>query len=455
MSQRRVNVISKSPNPRHGHVFSPKSRAYFAWEAGKLDYGALNQRESGKFFPATVGDLHDPYAPQDQTSFAPPPDGKIASANQATGAMLDEPGSHWQKHPVCPGEVLEISGYFAANHVSRRWVYFLTKKDWDPGKVLSRDQFEPEPFYTVQINLQPFWEHSEQMKPPTPTVHGLPLPERSGYHVLLAVWEVADTPNAFYQVVDLDFVPPDGGGERPSVPTGLKAVSITDKQVELAWKESDGPAPIAFYRIKRNGTMSVDVPAPALTWTDKGVLPQTHYSYVITAHDEAGEVSDPSRPLQVQTLPEGGGPSAPINLHSMGQTTQSITLMWGASTGTAPIVNYLIYRDGVVVKSLSATQTEYEDTGLTPDTEYRYEVKALDLDGKLSPPSNLLRQKTKAEGGGHPAWKLDTFYETGALVSHGGGIWRCLQRHTSYAPDWAPGLDTSEVLWAAHTPARK
>ncbi|WP_260334510.1 lytic polysaccharide monooxygenase [Streptomyces beigongshangae] len=32
------------------------------------------------------------------------------------------------------------------------------------------------------------------------------LPERrAGHHVLLAVWEVADTGHAFYQVIDLQF----------------------------------------------------------------------------------------------------------------------------------------------------------------------------------------------------------------------------------------------------------
>jgi chitin-binding protein len=251
---------------------------------------------------------------------------------------------------------------------------------------------------------------------------------------------------AFYQVVDLDFVPPEGGGERPSAPTGLKAVSVTDKRVELAWNAAVGPAPIAFYRIRRDGMMSVDVQAPLLTWTDNSVAPESTYNYFVTALDEKGNASDPSRPIQVQTLPEGGeGPTAPTNLHKMGQTANSIKLMWGASSGTAPVINYLVYRDDVEIRSVAAT--EYEDGGLTPDTEYAYVVKARDLNGKLSKPSNLLKARTQAGGGEHPAWRLDTFYETGALVSHAGENWRCLQRHTSYTPDWAPGLESSEVLW--------
>lgn len=98
-----------------------------------------------------------------------------------------------------------MAWHFTANHATRRWNYFMTKEDWNPERVLSRDQFEAEPFYTVQINLQPFWEHTDAMMPSSPTVHDVPLPQREGYHVLLAVWEVANTGNAFYQVIDLDF----------------------------------------------------------------------------------------------------------------------------------------------------------------------------------------------------------------------------------------------------------
>jgi chitin-binding protein len=427
-------------------VFSPPSRAYFAWLDGLIDEGGLNQRESGKFFPETEGNLIDRFAPEDFPSNPPPADGKIASAGQDTGSELDAPGAHWQKNQVRGGDVLDTSWHFSARHVTRRWNYFITKEDWDPEKVLSRDQFVAEPFYTVQFDLQPYYHYRPELEPASPTVHAVPLPARTGYHVMLAVWEVADTEQAFYQVVDLDFLPPDEGGDRPATPAGLKASSVTDKQVVLNWKPVTGPEHIAFYRITRNGRKAFDVAVPLLSWTDTGVEPETIYQYDISAYDVRGNFSHRSTPIQVQTLPEGGeGPTAPASLHKMGQTARSIKLMWGASSGTAPIINYLVYRDDVEIRSVAAT--EYEDEGLTPDTEYAYVVKARDLNGKLSKPSNLLRARTQAEEGEHPAWKLGTFYATGVLVSHAGAHWRCLQQHTAHAPDWAPGLETSETLW--------
>ena len=88
MSKYRPNTISETITPRHGHVFAPASRAYFAWQAGELDEGALNQREGGKFFPQTLGGIRDEFAETDDANIAPPPDGKIASANQLTGKHI-------------------------------------------------------------------------------------------------------------------------------------------------------------------------------------------------------------------------------------------------------------------------------------------------------------------------------------------------------------------------------
>ncbi|KPU59235.1 chitin binding domain protein [Pseudomonas fluorescens] len=450
MSQSRPNTISRSNNPRHGHVFSPSSRAHFEWLAGKLDEGALNQRESGKFFPLTSGGVIDAFAKDDVANVPPPPDGRIASANQLTGSQLDEPGSHWQKHDVRSGETLEMSWHFSAKHAARRWNYFMTKAGWDPGKVLSRDQFEEEPFYTVQINLQPYWAHGEAMLPASPTTHGVLLPKRDGYHVCLAVWEVANTSMAFYQVIDLNFVPDEGGGERPETPTGLAAEKVTDKQVLLKWNTATGPYPIASYRISRNGTFLVDIDAPLLTFADNSVTSETLYNYAISAVDDHGNVSAPSLPIQVHTLPEGGvGPTAPTNLHSMGQTERSISLMWGASTGSTLVLNYLVFRDDKEITSVSANQTSFDDSDLIAGTQYNYYVKACDADGKLSAPSNVLSVRTQGGGGGYPAWKLGTEYAKNDVVIHAGKNWSCIQAHTAHTADWAPGVGDN-VLWKEH-----
>ncbi|MFD3607246.1 lytic polysaccharide monooxygenase auxiliary activity family 9 protein [Streptomyces atroolivaceus] len=186
---------------RHGAVTKPESRAQLHladWQAAGL--------EAGKFFPGTESGLRDPYAPDDVVNARPPEDGRIASAGKDFAAKLDEPDSQqgWQKHPVRSGEALDITWAYHAPHKTRRWNYFLTKDGWDPSKPLSRAQFDPEPIATYQNSGQPYWS-ADDLLPEDPTVHSVTLPEdRRGYHVLLSVWEVADTAQAFYQVIDLD-----------------------------------------------------------------------------------------------------------------------------------------------------------------------------------------------------------------------------------------------------------
>lgn len=159
---------------RHGHVFSPPSRAYYAFLDGKLDEGAMNQRECGKFFPHTEAGLQDPIARDDVVNFAPPPDGKIASANQATGEFLDEAGRQWKKNNVDGSKPLEVSWHYSAAHVTRRWNYFITKADWDPDQVLTREQFEPDPIYQDEHLQQPYWSFGDELTPESPTITPCP-----------------------------------------------------------------------------------------------------------------------------------------------------------------------------------------------------------------------------------------------------------------------------------------
>ncbi|MDH0343085.1 lytic polysaccharide monooxygenase auxiliary activity family 9 protein [Chromobacterium haemolyticum] len=206
-----TNVESRpGQQSRHGQVFKPESRGQLCVDGVNaqcpLQSWQVNGLEGGKFFPAIAGGLRDPLAPDDVANVAPPADGKIASAGQAFAAVLDEQSAErWHKHPVKSGQTQEFHWSYHAVHLTRRWNYFITKPGWNPNQPLSRAQFESEPFYKVELTAQPYWSHGAELMPPDPTIHNVRLPERQGYQVVLAVWEVADTGNAFYQVIDFDF----------------------------------------------------------------------------------------------------------------------------------------------------------------------------------------------------------------------------------------------------------
>ncbi|GAA2195448.1 lytic polysaccharide monooxygenase [Streptomyces bangladeshensis] len=188
--------------PRHGWMTEPPSRAQLLFD----DPYPSCALEAGKFFPATQGGLTDPVQPADVAGDTPPPDGKIASAGYPHGGapQLDEVRD-WPKVELVSGARQKVVWSFRQRHKTRRYNYFVTREDWDPAQPLSRAQFEPEPFARLEPNGDtPYWELPD---PPArePVEHKITLPQRKGYHVILGVWEVADTGAACYQVIDAHF----------------------------------------------------------------------------------------------------------------------------------------------------------------------------------------------------------------------------------------------------------
>jgi len=123
-----------------------------------------------------------------------PRDGELASVNQKFGPELDEQSvTRWVKNEVHPGPV-RVNWTITANHKTSEWKYFITKKGWDPNAPLTRAELEP--LATFDGGGQVASTTSEQV---------LNIPDdREGYYVIYGVWDVADTPNAFYNTIDVD-----------------------------------------------------------------------------------------------------------------------------------------------------------------------------------------------------------------------------------------------------------
>ncbi|EFP96613.1 N-acetylglucosamine-binding protein GbpA [Vibrio caribbeanicus] len=127
---------------------------------------------------------------------AGPPDGQIASAGLASFSNLNEQTSNrWVKRPIRSG-MQNFEWTYTANHVTRNWRYYITQPNWNPNQVLTRASFDLTPFCVVDGNMR---------KPPKRTTHACDVPDRNGYHVILAVWDVGDTAAAFYNVIDVQF----------------------------------------------------------------------------------------------------------------------------------------------------------------------------------------------------------------------------------------------------------
>jgi chitodextrinase len=95
-----------------------------------------------------------------------------------------------------------------------------------------------------------------------------------------------------------------GGGSAPSAPSGVAVTGTTSSSVALSWTASTG-ASVTGYTVYRNG-QQVGTTA-ATSFTDTGLAPSTSYTYTVTAHDAAGNVSPASSPVTATTGGTGGG----------------------------------------------------------------------------------------------------------------------------------------------------
>lgn len=365
----------------HGYVGGGSSSliSRAAWSAN-ADRGSVafepQSLEAPKGFPA-----------------AGPADGQLASAGGLFGGALDQQSAtRWAKNVVGAGPVT-VSWTLTAAHRTAQWRYFITKPGWNPDDRLDRGDFE----------LLATFDGGGAV-PSVPTTHTLTIPaDRTGYHVIYAVWDIADTANAFYNAIDIDIR---GGGApttpvsppatttpvvpvtpvtpvtpppAPAAPTGVHTMGRTASSVDLMWKKAAGAT---SYRIERSIDGTTFAPVGTSTTArhvDTGLTAATTYRYRIVAISPAGEAA--SDVLTVTTA------AAPVT------TTPPVTATPPVSTPRPP----------------------------TPTTP--------------APPTST---------GAVPAWSAVGTYVRGDLRRHEGVVYRAVQSHRAWGdPSWI----TSRALW--------
>lgn len=169
----------------------------------------------------------------------------------------------------------------------------------------------------------------------------------------------------------------------PPPPTNLSATTVSASEIDLAWTAPDANDLIG-YRVYRNGNPVAE--PTGTTYRDSGLQAFTTYNYTVTALDSEGLESDPSGSAQATTL-DGTPPTRPENLSATATGTTSIGLSWsGSADPESGVVGYRVYRNGTQVAETAGTT--YLDTGLSPATEYEYQVSAVNGQGLESPKSS-------------------------------------------------------------------
>ena len=193
----------------------------------------------------------------------------------------------------------------------------------------------------------------------------------------------------------------------PSPPTNNHVTGVTETTVALAWNKSTDNVGVAEYDVFKQGQFMLKVSGTTLKATVTKLIPGTQYVFTIVARDAAGNSSQDSNEAVATTKPSNDHtpPSAPTGLHSTAQTASTITLVWNASTDNAGGIGlggYDVFQNGgkTPVASTDASTRTASVGNLNASTTYTFQVRAHDLAGNVSNPSNTATAKTKAGGGG-------------------------------------------------------
>ncbi|MEE1752361.1 lytic polysaccharide monooxygenase auxiliary activity family 9 protein [Streptomyces sp. SP18CS02] len=180
-----ASLLATSSASSHGYTDSPISRQKLCANGTVTGCGNIQWEpqsvEGPKGFPS-----------------GGPADGKICAGGNGPFAQLDDPrGGNWPATKVSAGQSYNFRWQFTARHRTTDFKYYVTKNGWDSTKPLTRAALDPQPFLTVPYNSQ---------QPPATLSHSGTMPSgKTGKHVVLAVWTVADTTNAFYACSDVQF----------------------------------------------------------------------------------------------------------------------------------------------------------------------------------------------------------------------------------------------------------
>ncbi|MFK7855563.1 MAG: lytic polysaccharide monooxygenase [Granulosicoccus sp.] len=176
-------TISSLPTTSYAHGWVEQSRNKLCAERKNVNCGSI---------------VYEPQSVEGPDRFpeSGPEDGTLAAGGSAAWVPLNEQSANrWTKAPITAGRNI-FEWFFTANHVTGDWRYFITRQGWNPNQPLTRSQFDLAPFCVKNGGF---------MRPNVNTAHECFVPSRTGYHVVLAVWDVGDTTNSFYNAIDVSF----------------------------------------------------------------------------------------------------------------------------------------------------------------------------------------------------------------------------------------------------------
>ncbi|WP_084963100.1 lytic polysaccharide monooxygenase auxiliary activity family 9 protein [Thermoactinospora rubra] len=170
------------------------------------------------------------------------PDGRLCSAGRDKYRGLDQARADWPAAALPSGGRFTFTFRGTAPHRGSFELY-LTKPGYDPAKPLKWSDLEAKPFHRQQ---DPSMANGSYVMEAT-------LPVRTGRHLIYAIWQRSDSPEAFYSCSDVVF---GSGGTSPTPAPTASPTSPTPS----ASPTSPAPTP----------TPTATAPPVALSHVDAG-----------------------------------------------------------------------------------------------------------------------------------------------------------------------------------------
>ena len=193
------------------------------------------------------------------------------------------------------------------------------------------------------------------------------------------------------------------GPVTPDSPSNLAVQQVLHDQIDLSWSDnSDNETGFEIWSgSTTTGTFTLagSVSAGVTSYSATGLEDDTQYCYRVRATGSSGENSQFTTPVCATTpLPQDPAPNAPTDLTALATSSTGIGLTW--SDNSSDEQSFEVWRSTTgatgsysLVATVAANTIATEDTGLSPETEYCYEVRAL---GTGSAPASAFTTATCA-----------------------------------------------------------
>ncbi len=191
--------------------------------------------------------------------------------------------------------------------------------------------------------------------------------------------------------------------QKPTAPS-IWGLATSTTQIKLTWSgatDNKGVAGYEIYRATGSGSFSRLAADNTSPYYDSSLSSNTTYRYYIKTKDAAGNISDASNTVSVQTNNDTQAPSKPANLKLTLVSNTEVKLAWDAATDNKAVSGYNIYRaldTGSFSWITSTSSTSCNNSGLTSNKNYKYYVKAYDAAGNESDASDTQTIYTSTSG---------------------------------------------------------